>query len=93
MKEKVYIAGQITNCPNYEELFDDAKVKYESMGYIVINPAELPGGMSPADYMRICIPMVDTSDIVVFLPNWINSKGAKIENGYADYIGKRIIYE
>ena len=47
MKRKVYVAGKITGCPNYEENFKNAQKHFEDQGYAVLNPAELPGGMAP----------------------------------------------
>lgn len=53
--------------------------------------AELPEGMKPADYMRICFAMLDSADVVLFQHGWQESKGAKLEYDYAKYIGKKII--
>lgn len=91
-KKKIYIAGGITNVPNYKERFEKVALHYRSKGYVVLNPSELPAGMSPGDYMRICLPMVDSSDEVCFLPEYQESKGAMIEHAYADYIGTEISY-
>lgn len=46
---KIYIAGKITGEPNYKEKFDIAATSLEAQGHIVLNPAELPEGMLPAD--------------------------------------------
>ena len=89
---KVYIAGKITGDPNYKQKFDEAEKKLRKEGHVVITPAALPGGMSPEDYMRICIPMIDSADAVAFLPDWKDSKGARIENLLCEYCGKEIIY-
>lgn len=90
--KKVYIAGKITGDLNFKKKFEDAKLKFEALGYVVLNPAELPGRMSPADYMRICFAMVDSSDILYFLPDYIDSPGAQLEHRYAGYIGKECIF-
>ena len=58
---KIYIVGNITGEPNYKEKFDIAATSLEAQGHIVLNPAELPEGMLPADYMRICFAMIDTA--------------------------------
>lgn len=86
----IYLAGMITCNPEYREHFASAKAKLEAEGHIVLNPAELPEGMSKAAYMRICFAMIDTADEVRMLPNWCRSPGAKVEVYYADYIGKPI---
>ena len=90
---KIYIAGKITGEPNYKEKFDIAATSLELQGHIVLNPAELPEGMLPADYMRICFAMIDTADAIYLLKGWYSSSGASIERNYAMYIGKSILTE
>lgn len=93
MKKKIYIAGKITGNPNFKENFQEAKDYFESVGYIVLNPAELPAGMAPGDYMRICFSMIDVSDLIYFMPNYVDSLGALLELRYCEYSNKAIIYE
>lgn len=90
---KIYIAGKITGEPNYKEKFDIAATSLEAQGHIVLNPAELPEGMLPADYMRICFAMMDTADAIYLLKGWYSSSGASIERNYAMYTGKSILTE
>lgn len=89
----IYIAGKITGDPNYKEKFDVAATSLELQGHIVLNPAELPEGMHPADYMRICYAMLDTADAIYLLKDWHSSSGASIERNYAMYTGKSILIE
>lgn len=84
----IYLAGKITGNPKYREQFAAAKAKLEAEGHIVLNPTELPEGMSKAAYMRICFAMIDTADELRALPGWYSSRGARVEMQYADYIGK-----
>jgi len=88
---KFYIAGKITGDPSYRQKFQEVQKQYEKNGQPVLNPASLPGGMQPADYMRICFSMIDCADAVVFLPDWEQSKGAMLEFQYCKYIGKEIV--
>lgn len=90
---KVYIAGRITGDENYKAKFEAAERYIKRMhDDIVLNPAILPAGMKPADYMRICFAMLDTADIVVFLPDFKESKGAMLEHTWCKYTGKPIFY-
>ena len=85
---KIYIAGKITGNKEYKEQFALAKMRLEDKGHIVLNPAELPEGMKPSDYMRICIAMIDCADAVVLIGDWDRSAGANVEYNYAKYVGK-----
>ena len=88
---KIYIAGKITGDPDYKAKF--SRVEQElSKTARVLSPAILPEGFTRADYMKICLAMIDTANAVAFLPDWRNSMGAKLEHEYCEYIGKRIIY-
>ena len=89
---KVYIAGKITGDKNYKAKFAEAAEFYRSNGCIVLNPATLPEGREPKDYMRICFAMIDVADVVVFLPDYINSDGAGLEYYYCCYTKKSIHY-
>lgn len=88
---KIYIAGKISGDGNYKEKFKSYAEPFEKKGAIILNPAELPEGMSHADYMSICIPMIYAADLVIFLPDWEDSAGAMVEFGLSHYIGKTII--
>lgn len=87
---KIYIAGKIAGEPKYKDLFAAEADKQREAGHIVLNPAELPEGMSPADYMRICLAMIDAADKVVLLPNYQQSPSARLEREYCQYTGKPV---
>lgn len=88
---KIYIAGKITGDPDYRAKFADAQRQIEAQGHIVLNPATLPEGMEPKDYMRICFAMIDVADEVWLLPRWGASIGATLELQYCRYIRKRCL--
>ena len=90
---KIYIVGNITGDPNYKEKFDIAAKSLEARRHIVLNPAELPEGMLPVDYIRICFAMIDTADAIYLLDDWCSNFGASIERSYAMYTGKSILTE
>ena len=79
---KIYIAGRIAGEPTYKELFAAEADKQRAAGHVVLNPADLPTGMSLADYMRICMAMIDAADKVILLPNYQQSPGARLEREY-----------
>lgn len=85
---KVYIAGKITGDPNYKAKFAAAAAQLEAQGHTVINPADHPAGLTPRDYMHLSFNGIDASDIVAFLPDFRDSKGAILEFGYCEYTGK-----
>lgn len=90
---KIYIAGKITGDLNYKEKFAAAERHLkETTGATVISPAVLPGTMKKADYMRIRLAMMDSADLVVFLPDWEDSPGASLEMSWCRYIGKPIMF-
>ena len=83
---KIYIAGKITGDPDYRAKFADAQRQIEAQGHTALNPATLPEGMEPKDYMRICFAMIDVADAVVFLPDAAESGGVRLEMEYCKYI-------
>lgn len=89
---KAYIAGKITGDLNYQHKFSIGQQALEHEGFTVLNPADLPEGMFPTDYMRICFAMIDVADVVAFLPDWYESRGARLENDYCQYTGKVTMY-
>lgn len=88
---KIYLAGKITGDKNYRAKFAAAAEKIAAQGHIVLNLAELPEGMRPQDYMRICIAMIDCAEAVAFLPDWAESRGARTERVLSEYNGKPCI--
>jgi len=90
---KVYVAGKITGNENFKKDFQKAKEQLEKMipNVSLLNPSDLPSGMSSADYMRICFSMIDTAEVVFFMKNYVESKGALLERQYCTYIRKKYI--
>lgn len=89
---KIYVAGKIAGDRKYKEKFRRAAAIIESQGDIVLNPAELPEEMRPADYMRICFAMMDSADVVAFLPDWHESRGAGLEYEWCQYVCKQTMF-
>ena len=89
---KVYIAGKITGDSAYREKFQQAQRDLEGEGFIVLNPAGLPEGMLSSDYMRICFAMMECADVVAFLPDYRQSRGARLEFDWCQYTGKQTMF-
>jgi len=80
---KIYIAGKITDNPNYMEQFSIAESFLKQKGHAVMNPTILPPGFEHHEYMKICFSMIDACEAVYMLDNWRDSKGATMEYKYA----------
>lgn len=85
---KVYLAGKIAGDRRYRAKFRAAAKNLEAMGYVVLNPATMPDGLADRDYMQIGMAMLNAADMAVFLPDYRESKGAMVEWGYCQRIGK-----
>lgn len=85
---KIYISGKITGDPYYKAKFARAAADIADAGHTPISPAMQPEGMSNADYMRISFAQLDSADAVAFLPDWEDSRGARIEHLLVEYTGK-----
>ena len=90
-KKVVYISGPITGVDKYWEAFEAAEDRLEARGYIALSPSRLPQGMTDEQYMVIDMAMINAADFVYFLPGWENSRGARLERAYCEYIGKAVI--
>ena len=89
-KHVIYLAGPITGVADYRERFAaaEATMRRAYPAAVILNPATLPEGMTPGQYMRICLAMMDCADEVVFLAGWGNSVGAGIERSLCAYAKK-----
>lgn len=89
---RVYLSGPMSGLPdNNFPAFDAAAERLRTIGYSVVNPAELSRGMDhvilihgrePAcwhNYMAQAIVAMQTVDAIHYLPGWQNSYGARIE--------------
>lgn len=103
-RERIYLSGPMSNLPDLNHpLFHAVAADLRGKGYRVNNPAEtalpqLPVSMNPVDklsiwiaYMREDIKLLMDSDKVAVLPNWQQSKGAKLEVYLAHELGMEII--
>lgn len=89
----VYIAGPITGVQNYRERFAAVATKLRAAGHSVLNPAELPDGLTEQSYMDIGLAMVRASCAIVMLEGWRSSQGATCEYNLAAKCQKWIVAE
>lgn len=88
---KIYIAGAITNNPNYKEQFAEAERKLISEGHAVINPVKNLG-FSYKDYIDMGLCELMHCDAIYMLSGFPKSRGAMLELTYASTVGMEIIY-
>jgi len=87
---KVYIAGSISNDPNYKTKFADMERKLKGFGFKVLNPTILPSDLDYEDYFPICYAMIDVADFVIVIDAEETSEGVKREIEYSNTTNKAV---
>ena len=96
---RIYISGKITGDPDYYEKFGRAQARLEKEfeNAQIINPAlvgeALPEDFSYKDYMDIDFLLLDKSDAIYMLRDWMESPGSCMEYGYSMASDKIILRE
>lgn len=89
----IYLSGPMTGLPDYNyPAFNTLAATLRGRGFVVNNPAENDPRDNWEDYMRAAIRMLCRSDVVVALPGWEHSRGAKIEMGLATDLGLGLVF-
>lgn len=97
---KLYLAGKMSGLPDWGfAAFAKAAAELRAQGHDVVSPAELdafddePIGSRPwADYLKRDIPQLLKCDAIALLPNWENSRGARLECHIATELGLDVLY-
>jgi hypothetical protein len=88
MKTKIYISGSISGDPDYRRKFSCAEERLFDAGYCPVNPAKMNVPIEAWERaMRNAVIIMLGSDGVALLPDWKQSKGAKIEVRLARDLG------
>ncbi len=92
---KIYLSGKITGL-KYEDaqkLFEDAEHDMNKY-YDVVNPMKLRHDHDQTweSYMREDLTAMLQCQFICMLPNWADSKGAKIEKDLAETLMMPVIY-
>lgn len=88
--KRVYIAGPMTGLPDFNfPAFHAAAARLRALGFEVENPAENPPPAcgSWLAYMRMAVTQVAKVDMLVLLPGWEKSNGARVEFNLAVGMG------
>lgn len=88
---KIYLAGKVsgTDIAASTIKFGQAQHDIEQMGVEAINPLEVVNDWHTTwnAAMRKCIAAMMTADMVLLLPDWKESNGARIEKILAEDLG------
>lgn len=90
---RIYISGKITGDPDYRLKFFGVDQQLLQKGWKTMDPATLPEGLTRAQYMRVDLNALMDCDAVFFLPDAMDSDGARIEWELAHYIGLTMYYD
>lgn len=90
---KIYISGKITGDRRYKAKFREVEKKLVAAGHIVLNPATAPEGLRPVDYMRLRFAMMEAADVVLFMQDYQDNRGAMLEWAWCQYVGKQTCFD
>ena len=80
MYNTLFLSGKVTGDPNYREKFKKEKIRFESLGFVVLTPCVLPSnGFSYSQYMVMTETMISCCKYIHFLKDFRESKGALVE--------------
>lgn len=88
----VYVAGPMSGYEQFNRpAFHSAAKRLTDKGYVVLNPATLPDGLTQAQYMDICLAMLRCADTIYMLKEWEYSAGARAENALAEKLELNVL--
>lgn len=86
---RIYVCGPMTGLPEFNyPAFAAETARLRALGYEVISPAEInPDGGTWQECMKRDIAQLMTCNLLVCLPGWTESQGARIETKLANELG------
>ena len=91
---RIYIAGRITNYPEYKEDFAAAAFRIRNMGHEPVIPfTGTKGNETYKQYIDHGLDLLKGCDAIYMISNWPYSNGAILERMYAETVGMKIIEE
>jgi predicted secreted Zn-dependent protease len=91
---KHYLSGAITRQPYFKAYFKYYEDELRHWGISdIFNPASVdwPGGVEWETCMKYDLKVLVDCDVLVLLPNWRKSRGAKLEIHVAKALGIRVV--
>ena len=91
--KKVYLSGPITGVRNYKGLFLFAEELVKMCDAArIFNPAlQIPDSLDYEQAMKRCVTALAQYEVIMMLPGWRTSKGARLEYDIALVCGMHII--
>ncbi len=98
----LYLSGPMSGLPEFNyPAFKAATERLRSQGHAVVSPHELPADCpgcanigyehSWSEHMRVDLAALLTCDVIVMLPGWQQSRGARLEKSVAEATGLMVI--
>ena len=94
---KIYISGKISDLPTEQvkEKFAKAEAQIRAFGQEPVNPLDngQPSSATWAQQMTASLAMLFECDAIYLLPDWGDSRGARIEANIAEECGLEILHQ